>query len=49
MNRIEAQSAVQNDVFFFRAKEILTESNCSSTEFNPLLVFVFLKRGNILK
>jgi hypothetical protein len=49
VTKIEVQAATRNCAFFFGKEERLTGVNWLSAEFNPLIAFVFLKRGGILE
>jgi hypothetical protein len=45
----EVQAVTRNCVFFFGEEERLTGVNWFSAESNPLIAFVFLKRGGVLE
>jgi len=47
--KIEVQAATRNCAFFFGEEERLTGGNWLSAGFNPLVIFLFLKRGGILE
>ena len=49
VTEMEFQAATRNYVFFFGEEERLTGVNWLSANFNPLITFVFLKRGDVFK
>lgn len=49
VTEIEVQTVNQNCVFSFGEEEMLTGVNWPSAEFNPMVAFVFCKRGGVLE
>jgi hypothetical protein len=49
VTKIDVQAETRNCAFFFGEEERLTGGNWLSAGFNPLGIFLFLKRGGILE